>query len=108
MNLEELLKSNRPPKKDEITDEVITKLFAKYKGLLKQRERDKAFSAATRENIKIAYAKLDELVEARTDELRKANEQLQHEIIKREQAQEQLASVQSRLDNINFIVHKHL
>lgn len=77
MNLEELLKSNRPPKKDEITDEDLAKLFMKYKGLLKQWERDKAFSAATHENIRIASANLDELVETRTAELRKANKQLQ-------------------------------
>jgi len=77
MNLEELLKSNRPPKKDEITDEDLARLFMKYRGLLKQWERDKAFSAATHENIRIASAKLDELVEERTAELRKTNEQLQ-------------------------------
>jgi len=76
MDLEELLKSNRPPKKDEITDEDLARLFMKYKGLLKQWERDKAFSAATHKNIRIAYAKVDELVEERTAELRKTNEQL--------------------------------
>ena len=35
-------------------------------------------------------------------------EQLQHEIAKRERAEERLVSVQSKLDNINLIVHKHL
>ncbi len=96
MNLEELLKSNRPPKKDEITDEDLTKLFVKYKGLLKQWERDKAFSAATHENIRIAYAKLDELVEARTAELRKTNEQLQQEITERRKVEEALRESERR------------
>jgi len=76
MNLAEMLKSNRPPKKDDITDEDLARLFMKYKGLLKRWERDRAFSAATHENIRIASAKLDELVEQRTTELRKTNEQL--------------------------------
>jgi len=40
--------------------------------------------------------------------LRAANEQLQDEIVKREQAERQLSLTQSRLDNINVIVHKHL
>ena len=87
MDLEELLKSNRPPKKDEITDEDLAELFIKYRGLLKQWERDKAFSAATHENIRIAYTKLDELVKERTVELKTANEELQQEITERKQAE---------------------
>jgi two-component sensor histidine kinase len=90
MNLDELLKSNRSPKKDEITDKVLTKLFMKYKGLLKEIEREKAFSAATHENIRIAYAKIGKLVEERTAELRKANEQLQQKIAERKRAEEKI------------------
>jgi two-component sensor histidine kinase len=90
MNLDELLKSNRSLKKDEITDKILTKLFLKYKGLLKEIEREKAFSAATHENIRIAYAKIDKLVEERTAELRKANEQLQQKIAERKKAEEKI------------------
>ena len=100
MNLGELLRSDRPPKKDEITDEDLTKLFIKYKGLLKQIERDKAFSAATHENIRIAYAKLDELVKARTDELRKANEQLQQEVTKHRKAENELKKHREHLEEL--------
>jgi len=102
MTLEELLKSNRPPKKDEITDEDLAKLFMKYKGLLKQWERDKAFSAATHENIRIVSAKLDELVEARTAELRKANKQLQQA----EARLEHLNLVLRAIRNVNQLIIK--
>jgi sigma-B regulation protein RsbU (phosphoserine phosphatase) len=60
MSLEKLLKLKSPPKKDKLSDEDISKLFIKYKGLLKERERDKAFWAATNENLKRAYEVLDE------------------------------------------------
>jgi len=93
MNLEELLKSNRPPKKDEITDEDLAILFMKYKGLLKQTERNKSFWAATHENIRIAYAKLDEVVEARTAKLR-------HEMTDRKKAEEELASSREFLNSV--------
>ena len=72
MNLEELLKSKTSPKIDEMTNEDLRRLFMKYKGLLKERDRDKAFWAATNENLSLAYEKLDELVE----ELREAQEEL--------------------------------
>jgi len=91
MNWEELLKSGRPPKKDEITDEDLARLFMKYRGLLKQWERDKAFSAATHENIRIASAKLDELVEVRTAELSKTNEKLRQ--------------AEARLQHLNLVLH---
>lgn len=60
MSLDELLNNSKPPTKDEISDQDLARLFMKYKGLLKERERDKAFWAATNENLKAAYEKLDE------------------------------------------------
>jgi len=60
MSFEDILKSNTPPQKDDLTDEDLRRLFMKYKGLLKDQERDKSFWAATNENLKIAYEKLDE------------------------------------------------
>jgi len=98
MNLEELLKSNTPPKKDVLTDEALAKLFMKYKGLLKERERDRAFWEATHENIKIAYSKLDKLVEERTAKLKKANDQLKQEITKRKNAEEMLKEYSEKLE----------
>ena len=100
MSLDELLESHRPPKKDEITDEDLARLFMKYRGLLKQWERDKAFSAATHENIRIASAKLDELVKERTVELKTANEQLQQEITERKQAEEALRESENRFRSL--------
>ncbi len=72
MNLEELLNLETSPKKDDLTDEDIARLFFKYKGLLKKLERDEAFWVATNENITIAYSKLDK----QTRELQDAQEQL--------------------------------
>ncbi len=72
MNLEELLNLKIPPKKDDLTDEDIARLFFKYKGLLKRIERDEAFWIATNENMTRAYSKLDK--QAR--ELQDAQEQL--------------------------------
>ncbi len=60
MSLKDLLGSKKTPEKDEISDEDLHRLFMKHKGLLKERERDKAFWAATNENLKLAYEKLDE------------------------------------------------
>jgi len=60
MSLEELLKSGTAPKKDDISEQELVKLFRKYQGLQKKQERDQAFWAATNENLKIAYEKLDE------------------------------------------------
>ncbi len=90
MNLEELLNSKIPPKKDDLTDEDLTRFFIKFKGLLKKLERDEAFWVATNENIKRAYSKLDELVEERTVELKMVNEQLQQELTERKKTQEAL------------------
>ena len=60
MNLEELMATDAQPSKDAFSDQEFAKLIRKYKGLLKERERDKAFWEATNENLKIAYEKLDE------------------------------------------------
>jgi sigma-B regulation protein RsbU (phosphoserine phosphatase) len=60
MNLEELLASETQTTKSDLSEEDFAKLLRKYKGLLKERGRDKAFWEATNENLKIAYGKLDE------------------------------------------------
>jgi len=60
MSLEELLESGTVPAKGDITEEELVKLFRKFRGLQKKQERDQAFWAATNENLKIAYEKLDE------------------------------------------------
>ena len=60
MSLDELLASGGAPTKKDITEEELAKLFRKYRGLQKKQERDQAFWAATNENLKIAYEKLDE------------------------------------------------
>ncbi len=60
MNLDELLQSSVIPSQIELPDEDFVKLVKKYKGLLKQRDRDQAYWAATNENLKKAYIKLDE------------------------------------------------
>jgi len=73
MDLEELLRSDTPPKIGRITDEDLHKLFWKCKGLLKERERNEAFWTSTNENLRIAYEKLDELVK----ELQETKEELQ-------------------------------
>ena len=72
MNFEELFKLKIPPKKDDLTDDDIAKLFFKYKGLLKKLERDEAFWVATNENITRAYLKLDK----QTRELLETQEKL--------------------------------
>jgi sigma-B regulation protein RsbU (phosphoserine phosphatase) len=60
MSLDDLLESGADPGKDDLTEEELKKLFRKYRGLQKKQERDEAFWAATNENLKIAYEKLDE------------------------------------------------
>jgi sigma-B regulation protein RsbU (phosphoserine phosphatase) len=60
MDFDKLLAAKKPPKKDELSEQDFVNFFMKFKGLLKERERDRAFWAATNENLKIAYEKLDE------------------------------------------------
>ena len=100
MNLEELLRYKRLPKKDLLTYDVLSKLFMKYKSLLKERERDKTFWEATHENIRIAYSNLDRLVEKRTAKLKKVNEQLKTEITNREKTEEKLKEYSENLEKM--------
>ena len=76
MSLEELLSSGTIPNKKDLTEEELIKLFRKYRGLQKKQERDQAFWAATNENLKIAYDKLDE----KERELAKAYEIIQDDL----------------------------
>lgn len=90
MNLEKLLKSDTAPKKDDLTDDDLTALFMKCKGLLKEQGRDKSFWASISENINIAYAKLDDLVKKRTIDLSNINKQLEKDITERKKAEKAL------------------
>ena len=60
--VEHMLINNNPPDPEEfhLTYRDFTKLFWKFKGLQKEITRNNAFWAATNENFKIAYEKLDE------------------------------------------------
>ena len=60
MSLDELLESGIVPSKGDVTEEELAKLFRKFRGLQKKQARDQAFWAATNENLKTAYEKLDE------------------------------------------------
>ncbi len=60
MTLNELLASGTIPQHIQLSEQDLGKLVRRYKGLLKQTERDQAFWAATNENLKKAYEKLDE------------------------------------------------
>lgn len=62
MNLQELLISDLPPGKDDFSLSYMDKVtfFWKYKGLLKERDRNNSFWSSTNENLKVAYEKLDE------------------------------------------------
>jgi sigma-B regulation protein RsbU (phosphoserine phosphatase) len=60
MTLEELLASDEPPSKEALSEEDFVRLVRKYRGLLKERDRDEAFWEATNDNLRIAYEKLDE------------------------------------------------
>lgn len=60
MKLDEILASNDPSRFAELPREELARAFWKYKGLLKQVERDGAFWRATNDNLRSAYEKLDE------------------------------------------------
>lgn len=61
MGLNELLTSQKPPEngKWDLKNQDLTKFFWKYKGLLKEAERNNAFWMSTNDNMKSAYEKLD-------------------------------------------------
>ena len=60
MKLDELLAQQEPPEQIDLSQEDLVRLFWKYRGLLKNQERDQGFWAATNQNLKSAYEKLDE------------------------------------------------
>jgi len=93
VNWDDILKSNIHPKIDELTNEDLSRLFKKYKGLLKEQERDKVFWASTNENLRIAYEKLDKLVEERKKAemtLKAYSEKLEETVKDLREAQEKL------------------
>ncbi len=54
MKLEKLLEAQEFPSDIELSNEDLVRLVRKYKGLLKERDRDEAFWVATNENLKIS------------------------------------------------------
>lgn len=62
ITLNDILKNHYPPSEDEydVKYNDFVKFFWKYKGLLKEVQRNNAFWSATNENLKIAYEKLDQ------------------------------------------------
>jgi sigma-B regulation protein RsbU (phosphoserine phosphatase) len=89
MDVEKLLQEKAPPKKEDLSDKDFTNFFMRFKGLLKERERDRAFWAATNENLKIAYEKLDE----KEQELERAYGIIQEDLEVAEKIQEGLLPV---------------
>lgn len=63
MDLDELLRMNRPPDDFSLSHRDIARLFWKYRGALKSHERDRAFWEATVQNLETAYRKLSEAEE---------------------------------------------
>ncbi|MBI4953908.1 MAG: SpoIIE family protein phosphatase [Myxococcales bacterium] len=60
MTLDELLALTTPPEVLDLSQADLKRFFWKLKGCHKAQERDAAFWAATNENLKSAYEKLDE------------------------------------------------
>lgn len=60
MNLDEILASGEIPHAEKVTDSDFKRLVWKCRGLLKDRERDQAYWAATNANLQKAYDRLDE------------------------------------------------
>jgi sigma-B regulation protein RsbU (phosphoserine phosphatase) len=107
MNFEKLLAAKHPPKKDELSEQDFNNFFMKFKGLLKERERDKAFWAATNENLKIAYEKLDE----KDKELERAYSIIQEDLAVAEKIQQGLLPdfiVQMKNELELAVYHKQL
>jgi sigma-B regulation protein RsbU (phosphoserine phosphatase) len=86
MSLDDILKSNRIPKKNDITQKELEKFIMKYRGLLKEQQRDRSFWAATNENLKNAYQNLDE----KEKELERAYSIIQEDLSVASQIQEAL------------------
>jgi hypothetical protein len=86
MTLNELLAAGTIPQHIQLGEQELGKLIRRYKGLLKQTERDQAFWAATNENLKKAYEKLDE----KDRELAKAYGIIQEDLSVASQIQEAL------------------
>jgi sigma-B regulation protein RsbU (phosphoserine phosphatase) len=107
MKLDDLLSADTLPSKADLDGEDLIRLLRKYKGLLKERERDKAFWAATNENLKLAYEKLDE----KERELAKAYGIIQEDLSVASQIQQAL--LPKLLDKMNAeldlaVYHKQL
>jgi len=104
---EKLLRAKKPPKKEQLSEEDFVNFFMKFKGLLKERERDKAFWAATNENLKIAYEKLDE----KDKELERAYGIIQEDLAVAEKIQQGLLPdfIAKKKDELDIAVyHKKL
>jgi sigma-B regulation protein RsbU (phosphoserine phosphatase) len=107
MDFDKLLAAKTPPKKNDLSEQDFTNLCMRFKGLLKERDRDKAFWAATNENLKIAYEKLDE----KDKELERAYGIIQEDLEVAEKIQQGLlpdliAQMEKELDLAVF--HKQL
>ncbi|MDH4232318.1 MAG: ATP-binding protein [Nitrospirota bacterium] len=63
MNLEDLLKSEQPPAEINLSREDQERLFRKYRDLLRERERDKAYWQAANENMEMAFKSYQTLAE---------------------------------------------
>lgn len=60
LTLEDVLASGDPHLVTGLDERELTRLYWKYRGLLKTQERDTAFWASTNDNLKVAYERLDE------------------------------------------------
>jgi sigma-B regulation protein RsbU (phosphoserine phosphatase) len=60
MTLDEILEGTDPERLAEVSRADLVRMFWKYKGLLKQVERDTSFWQATNDNLRAAYERLDE------------------------------------------------
>lgn len=58
--LDELLAMSEPPEEIDLSAADLRRLYWKFRGLLKDQERDRAYWAATNNNLTRAYEKLDE------------------------------------------------
>lgn len=60
ISLDELLAMEAPPADLELAQKDLKRLYWKYRGLLKDQQRDQAYWAATNDNLTQAFLKLDE------------------------------------------------